>query len=125
MTIKRIGSLFTSSHTKKKRDNGYDLHEDRFHLNTRKKFFAVRITATTSLGVEVSSPEILKTGLNRLDDLTEAHTKGGLSRSQPELFYESMINSLEKININKPFLNCALLVFLEGRKMKGKAERVW
>lgn len=42
---------------------------------TRKKFFAGRITATTSPGVEVSSLLILKAQLNKLHDLTEAHTK--------------------------------------------------
>lgn len=36
-----------------------------------------------------------------------------------------MVSSLEKININKSFLNCASLVFLEGQKMKGKVGTVW
>ncbi|KAK4829313.1 hypothetical protein QYF61_003189, partial [Mycteria americana] len=33
------GSLFTRSHTERPRGNGYKLHQERFHLDIRNKFF--------------------------------------------------------------------------------------
>ncbi|KAK4815516.1 hypothetical protein QYF61_003074 [Mycteria americana] len=42
------GSLFTRSHMEKTRGNGCKLHQERFHLNIRKKFFAVKTVIHSS-----------------------------------------------------------------------------
>lgn len=36
------GALFTSSHTEMTRENSYQLHQEKFHLDIRKKFFTTR-----------------------------------------------------------------------------------
>ncbi|KAK4815390.1 hypothetical protein QYF61_001378, partial [Mycteria americana] len=49
------GSLFTSSHMDKTKDNRYKLQWERFHLDIGKKFFTVRtFTGTTSPGTRWS-----------------------------------------------------------------------
>ncbi|KAK4825512.1 hypothetical protein QYF61_000025 [Mycteria americana] len=68
------GCLFIRSHMKKTKENGYKLHQGRFHLDIRKKFFTVRVINYWNNPpkdvVEYPSPEVFKLRLDRvLDDL--------------------------------------------------------
>ncbi|KAK4825923.1 hypothetical protein QYF61_003418 [Mycteria americana] len=59
------GSLFMRSHMEKTRDNRYNMHWERFHIDIRKKLFTVRtILHCNNLPrdvVETPSPEVFKT----------------------------------------------------------------
>ncbi|KAK4829749.1 hypothetical protein QYF61_006458 [Mycteria americana] len=66
------GSLFTRNHIEKTKNNGYKLHQERFHLDIRKKFFTVRtiIHCNNLPGDMVESPslEVFRMQLDRVLD---------------------------------------------------------